>query len=119
MVSGESARTAFAWSIGKGFWWGKTSNPSRTPSLVVVIENTGDTDRPILMGDPPGALIVDGRAYPQGPMILDGNPYLGVNHLYPHAIDLSAWLADGRSHRIQYELGSASSKTVILQLPQN
>lgn len=88
-------------------------------AMVVVIENTGDADLPILMGESPGALIVDGRAYPQGPMILDGNPYLGVNRLYPHAIDLSAWLADGRSHRIQYELGSASSNTVILQLPQN
>jgi hypothetical protein len=87
--------------------------------MVAVIENTGDTDRRILMGDPPGALIVDERAYPQGPMILDGNPYLGVNHLYPHAVDLSSWLADGRSHRIQYELGSASSNTLILQLPQN
>lgn len=86
--------------------------------MVVVIENTGDKPRRLLMGEPPGFLVVDGRRIRQGPIIIDGNPDLGANSVYPAAIDLTPLLADGRSHRIHYEIGSASSNTLILQVPQ-
>ncbi|HET9942197.1 MAG TPA: hypothetical protein VFR05_02585 [Terriglobia bacterium] len=59
-------------------------------------------------------------------MLLNGNTSISavlailllVTGAIPTTADLTPLLADGRSHRIHYEIGSASSNTLILQVPQ-
>jgi hypothetical protein len=108
--------------------WGESSDGVRLlllPSenvagpirIAIVMENTGDSARPLLM-NPRGVLVVDGKKYAHSRWLLDGNPYLGANAVYPIMLDLSSWITDEREHRIEYEFGSAVSNTLIVKSPQ-
>jgi hypothetical protein len=109
--------------------WGKTSDDIRLlllPSenldmhgqvrVVAVVENVGNRNADIL-GSPGGDVIVDGARYHRDSVIMDGNITLGVNDVAAHAIDLSGLIADAGPHRVQYQLGTAISNQLIVQVP--
>jgi hypothetical protein len=110
--------------------WGPPSNgirllllPSENRSMagqirvIAVIENVGDHDLNIL-GPPGGDVMVDGTRYQhKDSVIMDGNITLKVNDVAAHAIDLSGLIADGGLHRVEYQLGTASSNQLSLQGP--
>jgi hypothetical protein len=109
--------------------WGQPSDnirllllPSENPVMsnqirvVAVIENVGDHNLDIL-GPPGGDVIVDGTKYHRDSVIMDGNITLSVNDVAAHPIDLSGLIADGGLHRVQYQLGTAISNQLILQVP--
>jgi hypothetical protein len=48
---------------------------------------------------------------------MDGNITLRVNDVAAHAIDLSGLIADGGLHRVEYQLGTANSNQLSLQVP--
>ena len=81
-------------------------------------ENVGDHDLNIL-GPPGGDVMVDGTRYQhKDSVIMDGNFTLRVNDVAAHAIDLSGLIADGGLHRVEYQLGTASSNQLSLQVQQ-
>jgi len=83
--------------------------------VAVVIENVGDRDLDIL-GPPGGDVIVDGKRYEhKDSVITDGNITLRVNDVATRAIDLSGLIADGGLHRIEYQLGTATSNQLTIQ----
>jgi hypothetical protein len=96
--------------------------PSENPAMgnqirvVVVVENVGDRNLDIL-GPPGGDVIVDGTKYHRDSVIMDGNITLGVNDVAAHVIDLSGLIADGGLHRVEYQLGTAISNQLIVQVP--
>jgi hypothetical protein len=110
--------------------WGSPSNgirllllPSENRAMpgqirvIAVIENVGDHDLNIL-GPPGGDVMVDGTRYQhKDSVIMDGNITLRVNDVAAHAIDLSGLIADGGLHRVEYQLGTANSNQLSLQVP--
>jgi hypothetical protein len=109
--------------------WGSPSNgvrllllPSKGSSsdqnrVVAVIENVGDRDADIL-GPPGGDLIVDGIRYQhKGPVIMDGNITLRVDDVSAYAIDLTGLIRSGGTHHVEYQLGTAISNRLTLQVP--
>ena len=85
--------------------------------VIAVIENVGDHDLNIL-GPPGGDVMVDGTRYQhKDSVIMDGNITLRVNDVAAHAIDLSGLIADGGLHRVEYQLGTANSNQLSLQVP--
>lgn len=85
--------------------------------VIAVIENVGDHDLNIL-GPPGGDVMVDGTWYQhKDSVIMNGNITLRVNDVAAHAIDLSGLIADGGLHRVEYQLGTAKSNQLSLQVP--
>jgi hypothetical protein len=108
--------------------WGQPSDnirllllPSENPPIgnqirvVAVIENVGDRDLNIL-GPPGGDVIVDGTKSHRDSVVMDGNITLRVNDVAAHAVDLSGLIADGGPHRVEYQLGTAVSNELIVQV---
>jgi hypothetical protein len=110
--------------------WGQPSNgvrllllPSESAAppgqtrVVAVVENVGDRDLDIL-GPPGGDVIVDGTKYKQrDPVIMDGNITLRVNDVAAHAINLSGLITSGGTHYVEYQLGTAKSNQLTVQVP--
>jgi hypothetical protein len=62
--------------------------------------------------------MVDGTRYQhKDSVIMDGNITLRVNDVAAHAIDLSGLIAGGGLHRVEYQLGTANSNRLSLQVP--
>ena len=109
--------------------WGPPSDgirllllPSENPAMhgqirvVAVVENVGDRDLDIL-GAPGGDVIVDGTRYHRDSVITDGSITLRVNDVAVHAIDLSGLIAEGGPHRVEYQLGTANSNQLTVEIP--
>jgi hypothetical protein len=109
--------------------WGQPSNgvrllllPSESAAppgqaVVAVVENVGDRDLDIL-GPPGGDVIVDGTKYKQrDPVIMDGNITLRVNGVAAHAINLSGLITSSGTHYVEYQLGTAKSNKLTVQVP--
>ena len=94
----------------------ESAAPPGQIGVVAVIENVGDRDLDIL-GPLGGDVIVDGTRYRRDSVIMDGNTTLRVNDVAAHGIDLSGLITSGGTHRVEYELGTANSNQLTLQVP--
>jgi len=83
--------------------------------VVVVVENVGDRDLEIL-GPSAGDVIVDDNTYddeyPWG--TFDGHATLRVNAVAARAVDLSSWIGDHGTHRVEYQYKTATSNKLTV-----